>query len=83
MINILSISPEITKGMKGVGSKLLLPLRKNLTVIEYQISQLQKIKPSKIVLNIIFEADKIADVLFRYKTIDYLINKDYDNSNCG
>jgi len=83
MINILSISPEITKGMKSVGSKLLLPLRKNLTVIEYQISQLQKIKPSKIVLNIGFEADKIADVLFRYKTIDYLINKDYDNSNCG
>jgi CTP:phosphocholine cytidylyltransferase-like protein len=81
MIDILLISPEITKGMKSIGSKCLLPLRKNLTVIEYQISQLQKIKPSKITINIGFDADKIQHILSRYKTINFLINKDYEHTN--
>jgi hypothetical protein len=81
MIDILLISPEITKGMKSTGPKCLLPLRKNLTVIEYQISQLQKIKPSKITINIGFEYEKILDALYRYKTIDYLINSRYDITN--
>jgi NDP-sugar pyrophosphorylase family protein len=81
MIDILLISPEITKGMKSAGSKCLLPLRKNLTVIEYQISQLQKIKPSKITINIGFDAEKIKKTLSRYKTINYLVNKNYQKTN--
>lgn len=81
MINILLISPEITKGMKSTGPKCLLPLRKNLTVIEYQISQLQKIKPSKITLNIGFEYEKILNALYRYKSIDYLINHRHNATN--
>jgi hypothetical protein len=81
MIDILLISPEITKGMKSVGSKCLLPLRKNLTVIEYQISQLQKIKPSKITINIGFDADKIRKTLNRYKTINFLVNNNYEQTN--
>lgn len=81
MIDILLISPEITKGMKSIGSKCLLPLRKNLTVIEYQISQLQKIKPSKITINIGFDAEKIKKTLNRYKTINYLVNKNYQDTN--
>lgn len=81
MIDILLISPEITKGMKSTGPKCLLSLRKNLTVIEYQISQLQKIKPSKMTLNIGFEYEKILRTLYRYKTIDYLINEKYDTTN--
>jgi NDP-sugar pyrophosphorylase family protein len=83
MINILIISPEITKGMKSIGPKLLLPLRKNLTLIEYQISQLQKIKPSKITLNIGFEAERILKTLYRYKSINYLINTNYIDTNEG
>jgi NDP-sugar pyrophosphorylase family protein len=83
MINILMINPEITKGMKSIGSKSLILLKKNLTLIEYQISQLQKIKPSKITINIGFESDKVLETLYRYKTIDYLINKNYDNTNQG
>lgn len=81
MIDILLISPEITKGMKSIGPRCLLPLRKNLTVIEYQISQLQKIKPSKITLNIGFEHEKILNTLHRYKTISYLINDKYAITN--
>lgn len=81
MIDILLISPEITKGMKSIGPKCLLPLKKNLTVIEYQISQLQKIKPSKITLNIGFEHEKILNTLYRYKTINYLINDQYAITN--
>jgi hypothetical protein len=81
MIDILLISPEITKGMKSIGPRCLLPLRKNLTVIEYQISQLQKIKPSRITLNIGFESEKILNTLHRYKTLNYLINDKYTITN--
>lgn len=81
MIDILLISPEITKGMKSIGPRCLLPLRKNLTVIEYQVSQLQKIKPSKITLSIGFESEKILNTLHRYKTINYLINDKYAATN--
>lgn len=81
MIDILLISPEITKGMKSIGSKCLLPLRKNLTVIEYQVSQLQKIKPSKITINIGFDAEKIQKTLNRYKTLNFLVNNNYEDTN--
>ena len=51
MIDILIITPEITKGMKSVGSKCLLPLRKNLSIIEYQVMQAQKISRKCIYYN--------------------------------
>jgi len=82
MIDILIITPEITKGMKSVGSKCLLPLRKNLSVIEYQISQAQKItKQARITINIGFDSEKIISKLYRYRTIRYLVNNQYDNTN--
>jgi hypothetical protein len=82
MIDILIITPEITKGMKSVGSKCLLPLRKNLSVIEYQIAQAQKItKQSHITINIGFDSEKIISKLYRYRTIRYLVNHDYNNTN--
>lgn len=82
MIDILIITPEITKGMKSVGSKCLLPLRKNLSVIEYQIAQAQKItKQSRITINIGFDSEKIISRLYRYRTIRYLVNNQYDNTN--
>lgn len=84
MINILIISPEITKGMKSIGSKCLLPLRKNLTVIEYQIKQAQKItKQHNITLNLGFDHEKIRDSVYKYKNINYLINKKYEETNQG
>lgn len=84
MIDILIITPEITKGMKSIGSKCLLPLRKNLSVIEYQISQAQKItKQSSITINIGFDSEKIISKLYRYRSIKYLVNHKYDNTNQG
>jgi choline kinase len=81
MINTLIVCPEITRGMKSVGSKCLLKLKKNLTLIEYQISQAQKIKPSLITINIGFDADNIKNKLSRYTTINFLINKQYEKTN--
>jgi len=82
MIDILIITPEITKGMKSVGSKCLLPLRKNLSVIEYQICQAQKIcRQAHITINIGFDSEKIISKLYRYRSIKYLINSEYLNTN--
>lgn len=82
MIDILIITPEITKGMKSVGSKCLLPLKKNLSVIEYQITQAQKIcRQSHITINIGFDSEKIISKLYRYRSIKYLINNEYLNTN--
>lgn len=81
MINILVVCPEITKGMKSLGSKSLLRLKKNLTLIEYQIAQLQKIKPSHITINIGFDSDRIQEKLSRYKSINFLVNNQYEKTN--
>lgn len=81
MTNILLITPEITKGMKSIGHKCLLSLRKNLTIIEYQVSQLQKIKDSKLTINIGFNAKEIQDSLKKHKNIDYFINHSYEDTN--
>lgn len=83
MIDILLICPEITKGMKSIGSKCLLQLKKNMTVIDYQVIQLQKIKESKITINIGFDSEKIIGVLDKYKKINYTINNNYHNTNQG
>ncbi|NBX73098.1 MAG: hypothetical protein EBQ89_02235 [Alphaproteobacteria bacterium] len=82
MIDILIITPEITKGMKSIGSKCLLNLKKNMSVLEYQISQAQKInKISNITINIGFDYDKIISKLYRYKNINFLINNEYEHTN--
>jgi NDP-sugar pyrophosphorylase family protein len=83
MIDILLICPEITKGMKSIGSKCLLQLKKNMTLVEYQIIQLQKIKSSRITINIGFDSEKIISILQKYKKINYTINSNYNNTNHG
>ena len=84
MIDILIITPEITKGMKSIGSKCLLPLRKNLTVIEHQISQMKKIiKQARVTINIGFDYEKIIEKMHKYKNIKYLINTKYEDTNQG
>lgn len=85
MTDILIISPEITKGMKSVGSKCLLPLKGNLSVIEYQIKNIQQIYKysNKITLNIGFDAENIKKKLYRYKNVRYLINKEFEITNQG
>jgi CTP:phosphocholine cytidylyltransferase-like protein len=81
MTDILIICPEITKGMKSSGSRALLPLKNKLTLIEHQIKQLRRLRPSDITINVGFEAEKIQQKLQRYKSVRYLLNKEYKTTN--
>ena len=59
MINAVILTPEITKGMKSVGSKSLLKI-KNKTLLEHQIDYLFSLS-RKTLINIVtgFDHDKI------------------------
>lgn len=82
MIDVIIITPEITKGMKSIGPKCLLTLRKNMSIIQYQISQIQKNhRQCKLTLSIGFEAEKIKQQLKKYKNISYLLNQEYEDTN--
>jgi hypothetical protein len=43
MIDALILVPEITKGMKSIGSKSLLEIKKKLSVLDYQIQSIRNI----------------------------------------
>lgn len=75
MPDALIIVPEITKGMKSVGSKALLKIKDSLSIIEYQVQQLKKIN-RKINIHIVagFEIEKIKKTLSKSK-----VNIIYEN----
>lgn len=78
---ILLIS-EITKGMKSIGSKSLLFLNKDSTVIDHQIQYIKKhYNPSKIVLCTGFDHTKIEQHTKKYSNIEYFYNADYETDN--
>jgi len=78
---ILLVS-DITKGMKSIGSKALLEVSKNLTVIDYQIQYLKRFYyPVNIYICTGFEHDKIVKKTSKYKNITYVYNPDYDDDN--
>jgi CTP:phosphocholine cytidylyltransferase-like protein len=80
-INAIIIASEITKGMKSVGPKSLLKLKKTLSIIEYQILELKKYYPGiRITISVGFESDKMIKTLEKYK-VEVLHNKDFDSSN--
>lgn len=80
-INAIIIASEITKGMKSVGPKSLLKLKKTLSIIEYQILELKKYYPGiRITISVGFESDKMIRILEKYK-VEVLYNKDFDSSN--
>lgn len=84
MLDILIIIPEITKGMKSLGSKSLLTIKKRLSVIDYQITEASKIlNKHKITLVIGFEHDKVLDTIKDHSNlnIDYIVNDNYKNTN--
>jgi len=82
MIDVLIIAPEITKGMKSIGSKALLSLKGSLTILEYQIQQIKNSIPSsKITIATGFDADKIKkDIPLKYK-LNFLHNDRYKTTN--
>lgn len=84
MINVLVLIPEITKGMKSIGSKSLLKIKNSKSVIEHQIELLLSMK-HKFSINIAtgFDNDKINKTIDKYKNINIIHNDQYENTNYG
>jgi len=82
MLNALIVAPEITKGMKSIGSKALLKLKSSTTIIEYQIQELKKID-KKVNITIVtgFESEKIKKILQKQNKLNILYNDNYLNTN--
>jgi hypothetical protein len=80
--NAILLVSDITKGMKSIGSKSLLPINKNLTVIEHQIQYLKKFyNPINIYVCVGFEHEKIIKITNKYNNV-YCINHDaYETDN--
>jgi choline kinase len=84
MTNALILVPEITKGMKSVGSKALLEIKKRLCVLEYQISAIKNIdKNIKITIATGFESEKINEIIVQHNNIDCVYNPEYKTTNQG
>lgn len=83
MTNALVLVPEITKGMKSIGSKSLLTIKKQISVIDYQIQSLLNIdKNIDITVCVGFEADKIIPIIKKYN-VNYIYNDKYKTTNQG
>lgn len=81
---IILLLPEITKGMKSVGSKALLKINKNTTVIDYQIQYIKKFyKNTHIFILTGFDHDRIEKKIRCYSDITLVYNPDYEISNQG
>jgi len=82
MLDILLLVPEITKGMKSLGSKALLTIKNSTMVLDYQIQQLKKIDSNcNIFIGAGFECDKIRKVISKYSRVHIIENENYANTN--
>jgi hypothetical protein len=82
MLDILLLVPEITKGMKSLGSKALLPIKNSTIVLDYQIQQLKKIDQNcNIFIGAGFESDKIRKAITKYSRVQVIENQNYINTN--
>jgi choline kinase len=73
---------EITKGMKSIGSKALLNIVDNITILDHQIHYIKKYyNPEKIILCTGFDHDRIVIATKKYKNIQYWHNNNYINEN--
>jgi len=82
MLDILLLVPEITKGMKSLGSKALLTIKNSTTVLDYQIQQFKKIDNNcNIYVGAGFECDKIRKVISKYNRVHVIENTNYTNTN--
>jgi bifunctional N-acetylglucosamine-1-phosphate-uridyltransferase/glucosamine-1-phosphate-acetyltransferase GlmU-like protein len=80
--NILILVPEATKGMKSIGSKALLKIYHDITLIDYQIMYCKKFyKNSSITVLTGFENEKIKKQIKKYKSVSILHNDKYNDSN--
>jgi hypothetical protein len=82
MTDVLIIVPEITKGMKSIGSKALLVIKDPITIIDYQINQIKKALPdSRITIATGFEADKIVKIIGEKHNVKFIYNNRYKTTN--
>lgn len=83
MINALILVPEITKGMKSIGSKSLLEIKKKLSVLDYQIQSIKNIDKSiKISVCTGFDSERIIDnINDNHSNISYVYNENYKTTN--
>lgn len=80
--NAIILASEITKGMKSVGSKALLPISNAFSVIDYQIHFLKKFYgPINIYICTGFDHDKLVKKTKKYKDITYVYNQNYETDN--
>jgi choline kinase len=83
MLHVLILVPEITKGMKSLGSKALLDIKKHTKVLEYQIHNIKNLDiKTQITVATGFEAEKIHSVLDQL-SIEYTFNPTYKETNQG
>lgn len=82
--NAIILVPEITKGMKSIGSKALLKTARGISVLDYQILYLRKHYPQlQICVATGFEHEKIKKKTISNNSTTYLVNKDYGCTNHG
>jgi GTP:adenosylcobinamide-phosphate guanylyltransferase len=81
-LSAIILASEITKGMKSIGSKALLPISGSTTIIDYQIQSLKRFyNPIDIYICTGFDHDKIVKKTQKYKDIKYIYNKNYIKHN--
>ena len=84
MINAIILIPEVTKGMKSVGSKSLLKIKNNKYIVHHQVEQLYSIsKKINITVATGFDHDKVAKALEKYPNVNIIRNADYQQTNFG
>lgn len=84
MINAIILVPEITKGMKSIGSKSLLKIKNGQYIIQHQIEQLLQIhKKINITVATGFDNDKIIKAIEGYPRTNVMYNSEYHNTNFG
>lgn len=80
--NFLIIMPEITKGMKSIGSKALLKINNKQTILEYQIRSIKRLNnKNKIFLATGFQHSKIQKIANGYKNVFAIFEPDYTKYN--
>lgn len=74
--------PEVTKGMKSIGSKALLNIANNVTILDHQIHYLKKhYNPEQIILCTGFDHDRVLELTKKYKNIKYYFHNNYTKEN--
>ena len=77
--SIVLLMPEITKGMKSIGSKALLQINKSTTILDYQIQYIRKFyKNIPIFILTGFDNDKIEKKIKSYSGVSTSFNPKYE-----